>query len=300
MNHLIDFWPSLKAINDCIRTEAETADDAVLLAVHEPMPLKVREVGTGAEQARTEGELLDAFLAPADDGSAVVVAITGDSGVGKSHMIRWLHAQLQRHLQRDRLVIVLVPKTASLRQVVELMLAPLEGKEFGRLRQELGRATDTLNPETASRMLATALTIELKAREKQWIAELKAGNANDRSLRERALHARGLQTVLFQGRPSIIGSNRCCCGSLARHSMEAANHLRAIRGASCPGISQCPRISTSPQSPARPKSTSSICRVTTAPARRWRHGCCKTNWMLRSGASSASRRHWASARSRRS
>lgn len=199
MNRLIDYWPSLRAINDCIRTEAETADDAVLLAVHEPMPLKVREVGTGAEQARTEGDLLDAFLAPADDGSAVVVAITGDSGVGKSHMIRWLHAQLQRHQQRDGFVIVLVPKTASLRQVVELMLAPLQGQEYDRLRQELGRATDTLNPETASRMLATALTIELKAREKQWITELKTGNANDRSLRERALHARGLQTVLFQG-----------------------------------------------------------------------------------------------------
>ncbi len=199
MSHLIDYWPSLEAINQCIRTEAETVDDAVLLAVHEPMPLKVREVGTGAEQARSERDLLEAFLAPADDGSAVVVAITGDSGVGKSHMIRWLHAQLQRHSQRDRLVIVLVPKTASLRQVVELMLAPLEGQEYERLHHELGRATDTLSPEVASRMLATALTIELKAREKQWIAELRAGNANDRSLRERALHARGLQAVLFQG-----------------------------------------------------------------------------------------------------
>ena len=199
MSHLIDYWPSLEAINQCIRTEAETVDDAVLLAVHEPMPLKVREVGTGAEQARDERDLLEAFLAPADDGSAIVLAITGDSGVGKSHMIRWLHAQLQRHPQRSRLVIVLVPKTASLRQVVELMLAPLEGQEFERLRQELGRATDTLNPESASRMLATALTIELKARERQWIAELQASNPNDRSLRERALHARGLQKILFQG-----------------------------------------------------------------------------------------------------
>lgn len=199
MSHLIEYWPSLEAINHCIRTEAETAHDAVLLAVHEPMLLKVREVGTGTEQARTERELLDAFLAPADDGSAVVLAITGDSGVGKSHMIRWLHAQLQRHPQRERLVIVLVPKTASLRQVVELMLAPLEGQEFERLRQELGRATDTLSPEAASRMLATALTIELKEREKQWIAELRSGNTHDRSLRERAQHARGLQAVLFQG-----------------------------------------------------------------------------------------------------
>lgn len=199
MSRLIDYWPWLEAINLCIRTEAETVDDAVLLAVHESMPLKVRESGTGAEQPRTEHDLLNAFLASADDGSAVVVAITGDSGVGKSHMIRWLHAQLQRHPQRDRFVIVLVPKTASLRRVVELMLAPLEGQEYTRLRQELGRATDTLNPEAASRMLATALTIELKAREKQWLAELRAGSASDRSLRERTMHARGLQTVLFQG-----------------------------------------------------------------------------------------------------
>jgi hypothetical protein len=199
MNHLIDFWPSLGAINECIRTEAETVDDAVLLAVHEPMPLKVREVGTGSEQTRTERDFLEALLVPANDGSAVVVAITGDSGVGKSHMIRWLHAQLQRHPQRDRFVIVLVPKTASLREVVELMLGPLKGQEYERLRHELGRATDTLTPEAASRMLAAALTIELQQREKQWLAELQGGNANDRSLRERVLHARGLQTVLFQG-----------------------------------------------------------------------------------------------------
>jgi hypothetical protein len=198
MSHLIDYWPSLEAINQCVRTEAETADDAVLLAVHEPMLLKVREVGTGAEQPRTERELLDAFLAPADDGSAVVVAITGDSGVGKSHMIRWLHAQLQRHSERDRLVIVLIPKTASLRQVVELMLAPLEGPEYERLRHELARATDTLSPDAASQMLAAALTVELKSLHTQLIGELRAGDTSDRSKRERADHARGLQTILYQ------------------------------------------------------------------------------------------------------
>ena len=198
MNHLIDYWPTLTEINQCIRTEAETADDAVLLAVHEPMPLKVREVGTGQEEEKTEQDLLDALMVAADDGSAIVLAITGDSGVGKSHMIRWLHAQLQRHPRRDRLVIVLVPKTASLRQVVELMLAPLEGEAYAKLRQELGRVTESLGPESASRMLATALTIELEARGKQWFAELMSGNSGDRSLRERTAHARGLPTILFQ------------------------------------------------------------------------------------------------------
>lgn len=197
MNQLIDYWPTLTEINQCVRTEAETADDAVLLAVHEPMLLRTREVGTGTEQAKTEEDLLKAFLSPADDGSAVVVAITGDSGVGKSHMIRWLHAQLQRHEKRDELVIVLVPKTASLRQVVELILAPLPGADYERLRQELGRVTDSLAPDAASRMLATALTIELEAREKQWMAELRA-NTKDQGLRERVEHARGLRRILFQ------------------------------------------------------------------------------------------------------
>jgi hypothetical protein len=156
------------AINQCIRTEAEAADDAVLLAVHEPIPLLVREAGTGIEEFKSEKDLLGAFLTPADDGSAVVVAITGDSGVGKSHMIRWLHAQLQRNPSREKFVIVLVPKTASLRQVVELML---DGTEYDTLRQELSRVTDSLGPVEASRHLATTLTIELEAREAQWIAE---------------------------------------------------------------------------------------------------------------------------------
>lgn len=198
MSRLFDYWPSLEAVNQCIRTEAETADDAVLLAVHQPMPLKTREVGTGAEQVRTERDLLDAFLVPADDGSAVVVAITGDSGVGKSHMIRWLHAQVQRHANRDRFVIVLVPKTASLRQVVELMLTPMKGAEYERLRHDLKRTTESLSPEAASRMLAAALANELQSRETQWKAELRAGGAQDRPLQQRARHAQGLRNIFFQ------------------------------------------------------------------------------------------------------
>ena len=127
MSTLNHYWPTAAEVDQCIRTEAETVDDAVLLAVHEPGPLRVRAANASADEAATERDLLNELMRPADDGSAVVVAITGDSGVGKSHMVRWLHAQLQRHPARQRLVIVLVPKTASLRQVVERILEPLEG-----------------------------------------------------------------------------------------------------------------------------------------------------------------------------
>jgi hypothetical protein len=197
MSRLIDYWPSQEGIDDCIRTEAETVDEAILLAVHEPVALRTREEGSGLERVQSEQDLLDALLRPAGDGSAVVVAVTGDSGVGKSHMIRWLHAQLQRHPARDRLEIILIPKTASLRQVVELILEPLKGEAYDKLRLELGRVTASMSPDNASRLLATALTIELQAREKQWHAEAQA-NPADRSLRERIQHARGLQVVLFQ------------------------------------------------------------------------------------------------------
>jgi hypothetical protein len=197
MSQLIDYWPPLEGIDHCIRTEAETVDEAVLLAVHEQVTLRTREQGTGLERMQSERDLLDALLTPAGDGSAVVVAVTGDSGVGKSHMIRWLHAQLQRHPARDQLEVILIPKTASLRKVVELILKPLKGEAYDKLRQELDRVTQSMSAQDASRMLATALTIELKAREQQWLAELRANTA-DRLLRERIQHAKGLQVVLFQ------------------------------------------------------------------------------------------------------
>lgn len=191
------YWPSLANIEACIRTEAETVDPAVLLAVHEGGPLRVRAASGASEETRSERDLLAELLRSADDGSAVVVAITGDSGVGKSHMIRWLHAQLQRHPRRDQLVIVLVPKTASLRQVVERILEPLAGDRYERLRSELSKAIESLTPDHASEMLAAALGNQLDRKYKEGIESLRAGNnAGDRAVREQVDCARGLRDVL--------------------------------------------------------------------------------------------------------
>lgn len=191
------YWPSLANINDCIRTEAETIDPAVLLAVHEPGPLCVRSSEGGAEEIKTEQDLLKELLRPADDGSAVVVAITGASGVGKSHMVRWLHAQLLRHRLRDRFVIVVVPKTASLRQVVERILTPLQGGQYEHLRGELSKAIESLAPDQASELLAAALGNELEIRYQQGLQLLTdRGAASDRSFRERVAAAKGLRDVL--------------------------------------------------------------------------------------------------------
>jgi hypothetical protein len=190
------YWPTLANIDACIRMEAETVDPAVLLAVHEGGPLRVRAAGGATDESRSERDLLAELLRPADDGSAVVVAITGDSGVGKSHMIRWLHAQLQRHERWNQLVVVLVPKTASLRQVVERILEPLDRARYEHLQGELGRAVDSLTPDHASEMLAAALGNELDRRYQEGIESLRASNAATRADREQVDAARGLRNLL--------------------------------------------------------------------------------------------------------
>ena len=200
MSTLVNYWPSQAHVDQCIRTEAETVDDAVLLAVHQSGPLLVRSAQTGKDESRNEQQLLEALLRPASDGSAVVVAITGASGVGKSHMVRWLHAQLQRHPDRNRWVIVLIPKTASLRQVVERILAPLRGAAYDALKVELSKSIENLTPDSASELLATALAIELERCGTEWAEALRAsGNNSDRHARERVFHAIGLRGMLRDG-----------------------------------------------------------------------------------------------------
>ncbi len=193
MTSLSDFWPSSQNIADCIRTEAEVVDDAVLLAVHEPGPLITRTANGAVERRATEADLLASLMRDASDGSAVLVAITGESGVGKSHLVRWLHAQLQRHPRRAQLVIVLVPKTASLRQVVERILQPLQGEAYAKLLTELSQTVDHLRPGHAAAMLCTALSLVLEQKLTEGLASL---NPEDRQLRERLALTRVLRDLI--------------------------------------------------------------------------------------------------------
>lgn len=174
-NALLAYWPGRERIDECLRTEAETADEALLLAVHEPVTLLRRPEQSGAAVTEaSEMDLLHTLMRPADDGSAVLVAITGASGVGKSHMVRWLKAQLERHPRRQELVIVTIPKTASLRRVVELILEPLASAEYEALRQDLARAAEAMNPVLAAELLATTLAEELEPYGKRLEEEVRA------------------------------------------------------------------------------------------------------------------------------
>ncbi len=195
MSSLEQYWPSLEHSTECLRTEAETVDEALLLAVHEPTTLLRRAAQTSAEVAADEVALLTELMRPVTDGSAVVIAITGASGVGKSHMVRWLRAQLERHPRRQDLVVVSIPKTASLRRVVELILEPLASEEYEALKRELARSSEQLTPSTASELLAAALGEGLKEYRDRTAEIVQAAPNENSSLRPHvavAEHARSL------------------------------------------------------------------------------------------------------------
>jgi hypothetical protein len=197
MSALLRYWPTVENTTECLRTEAETVDEALLLAVHEPTDLLRRAAQTGAEVQAGEVELLNELMRPVTDGSAVVIAITGASGVGKSHMVRWLRAQLERHPRRQDLVVVSIPKTASLRRVVELILEPLASAEYELLKQELARATEALTPSTAAELLAAALGEGLREYAERTAEQVQAAPSQNAAMAPSITVARHVRNLVL-------------------------------------------------------------------------------------------------------
>jgi hypothetical protein len=187
-----NYWPIADAVNACIKNEAETADDAVLLAVHQPAVITRRAEGSDLEQQASEQDLLDAFTTDDVPGGYVLMPITGASGAGKSHIIRWLDATLQRSAKRDLYQIIRIPKSASLRTVVELILAPLKDKpQYAKPWADLTRAVTEINLDTAVVTFRAHLENALTARRDELIAEYRA-NPNRADLRQQIGYARDL------------------------------------------------------------------------------------------------------------
>jgi hypothetical protein len=194
------YWPDADRVNSCIKNEAETADIAVLLAVHQPSPLTTRNAGTNIEAPVSEQELLDAFLSDDVPGGSLLFPITGPSGIGKSHFIRWLDAQLQRSSKRDRLHVIRIPKSASLRKVVELILAPLAGDpRFEKSRADLTRAVAEVDKRRAVVLFRAQIENALTASAE--VMRIEARERPDRAAELRPMigHAQTLPMLLADG-----------------------------------------------------------------------------------------------------
>ena len=171
---LESYWPKASSVNACIKNEAETADVSVLLAVHQPAPLVQRSASSGNITPSTEQDLLDAFLTENVPTGALLLPITGLSGAGKSHIVRWLDAQLQRSAKNQQLHIIRIPKSASLRTVVELILDPLKhDTRYDKARDDLTRAVGEVNLQEAVITFRAHLQNALSTQRARMVAELR-------------------------------------------------------------------------------------------------------------------------------
>lgn len=199
---LKDFWPSPEHCDECLVTEAETADVAVFLAVHQPMRLVRRHLrGQTEPEEKKEADLLEALLAKNPASDTLLVPIVGNSGVGKSHMIRWLDAHLQNSDDGVLRHIVRIPKSASLRRVLELILEKLPDERYEALRKELTSARMPPDLLAATYGLREKLLVALERANRQARARMLEGKASPEERRreqERMTHCdpRGLPALL--------------------------------------------------------------------------------------------------------
>lgn len=199
---LLQYWPVADEINACIKHEAEGAHDAVLLAVHRPSPLSYTLISSDEEIDANEDELFNYLITADVPSGAHVIPITGSSGVGKSHMVRILNARLQSMNEDGRYVVIRIPKSASLRKVVELILEKLPEDEYAQVRSEFSQAlTEDIDVNTAVIRFQGQLTIALTQLAKELEARVRA-NPRDAALKSQLGHAANLPK--FMGDPELV------------------------------------------------------------------------------------------------
>jgi hypothetical protein len=196
------YWPSSEEINNCIKDQAENSSDAVLLAVHQQFPLAYSTVGPDgnvmpeSKKSASEDDFLKYFLSDAPSGSHVV-PITGQSGVGKSHLIRILDARIKRLKNADKYLVIRIPKSASLRKVVDLILSaePLQDKKYDSVKAEFSKAMADIQIEDAVITFQGQLEIALNEYSKTQKEAFKQ-NPDDGVIKRKVAHAESLPLLI--------------------------------------------------------------------------------------------------------
>jgi len=151
-------------VNETIVVDAVNPSPAVFLATHRPSQMLRRDFSAAAGGVLIDEEqLLDEFLAP--NPGLLFVPIVGESGTGKSHLVRWLHLRLPDGPGRR---VVYIPKYGTnLRLVIELILSDMGGDAVDELRRELDRAVDSLDEAGAPSRLLNELAASIEDRSRE-------------------------------------------------------------------------------------------------------------------------------------
>lgn len=128
--------------------------DALFMAAHTPMELEHRlggEVpGGGSGARRVLNALLSSF---GDPHRNTLIAVTGSSGVGKSHVVRWVHANLRK--PDPTFHVLYVPRAVqTIRELLRRIVEGLPGEGGTEIMERVDAAVSGTTPaELQDRLL---------------------------------------------------------------------------------------------------------------------------------------------------
>lgn len=188
------YWPLAAEVRNCIKTEAEELADSTLMAVHEPMQLRQVAAGYAKGELVSEKDLLDHLIA-----TNRPTPILGQSGFGKSHVIRWLDVQLRRRKDSKNWHIVRIAKNASLKQALTSLLDGLRGSEFEDARRRIDSVGRGLKTRTVAKHLVVYVGAQLE--ELYDKAELQLANAQAQGLELDADERQRIKVIRRHAKP---------------------------------------------------------------------------------------------------
>lgn len=143
-------------LNRVLETDAFQLPDSLFLATHYPMKMYMEDTreGRGKPIAISEQELLDRFISAED---YILVFILGSAGSGKSHLIRWMSANIPEQKNRK---VIRVPKSGiSLKKIIELILQQVPRDQFSKYWEKLEKVAAGLTHEKAMELFLNNLAM---------------------------------------------------------------------------------------------------------------------------------------------
>ncbi len=195
MTKLEEFWPSATDVSQCILARHENVkSDAISLAVHQPMALHFKDIESGLLNEKTENDVLEKILNPNPEGRVECVLITGGTGAGKTHLIRWLEAQIKRDVRsKNTFKCIRIGKSASLRRVIEQIIEPLKGdKDFDHVLGFLENVVPEIDETAAANDLISKLSTLLE----NMAEDINATSSPTKEEKLKAHHAKHLHAYI--------------------------------------------------------------------------------------------------------
>ncbi|GAB3316331.1 hypothetical protein GCM10027451_32990 [Geodermatophilus aquaeductus] len=145
-----------------IATEAVSPSRSVFLATHAPLDIHRTPVTggrSGVPRVVSEQDVLRDFLTRPTNNGVLIMPVLGDSGAGKSHLVRWVAARTGS--TSDRQVIYLPKDNTSLAGVINLLLADNHGSPFDEIRADMARIGREISQTALERSLLDQLAAAL-------------------------------------------------------------------------------------------------------------------------------------------